>query len=139
MRATLTRAGAGTIFLVTLAGCASTQEGRPSGQGPTVEENTTRLGHAARTYWNIFNPIKWQKQAIADCGKGDVSACVATPVIAPFVALVGVIDAPLVFPLLLTRPCPQPPRTPSGDSSPQPANTNPPGEGPGTAVTDPYP
>ncbi len=122
------------ILVLTLAGCATTREGRSSGQDAAGKEDCTRFEAAARAYGDVFNPVKMQKRAIEDCGRGDLGACVAAPVAIPFTTLVAVFGAPLLFPIFMAsdnvyrRGCPQLPGTPSagGTGSPtQPGGTEP--------------
>ena len=49
---------------------------------------------------DIFNPVKWQKKAVEDCGGGDHRACVAVPIAMPYALMAGVMGAPIMFPLL---------------------------------------
>ncbi len=101
--------GAG-ILVLTLAGCASTRERRPSDQAAAAKEDCTRFEAAARAYGNVFNPIKWQKLAIEDCGSGGslnfwdrTLACMAVPGIFPFTTLVAVVGAAAVPDLIGER------------------------------------
>jgi hypothetical protein len=105
------------ILALTLAGCASTREARPTSQDTAATEDCTRFDAAARAYGEGFNPIKMQKMAIEDCGRGDAMACIAAPMAIPFTILLGIVSAPVVFPIFMASDnvyrsgCPSPPPT----------------------------
>jgi len=127
------------ILVMTLAGCATTREGRPSGQDAARKEGCTRFEAATRSYFNAMNPIKFQERAITDCRSGNPMACVSVPFAIPYTTVLVVGLAPIIIPLGLTTDnpfrdgCPQQPdQTSDGATTPDvpPSGAEPPDEAP---------
>lgn len=95
-----------TILIISCVGCiTSSKEVREvdGNENSVRKEDCSRFEAAIHAYGEIYNPVKIQKMAIKDCGRGDPYACVAVPIAFPFALLVSVVSVPLI-PILLMSP-----------------------------------
>lgn len=101
------------IVVLTVVGCASTQQVQPKGHLISVKIDersgancTSTMG--AREYFGL--PLRVQHDTLADCSNGALLACIAAPTVFPLAAGTVIIGAPVLLPLLMwaPNPCPEP-------------------------------
>lgn len=86
------------ILILTIAGCASTQQVRSNDQVDPVPPSCTS-STVVRDYFSL--PLKFQQQAFSDCRDRNPIACMAAPLAIPYTGLMVVFGAPVLLPLLM--------------------------------------
>ncbi|MCZ7627267.1 MAG: hypothetical protein C3F12_00500 [Candidatus Methylomirabilota bacterium] len=101
------------ILILTVAGCATTQQARPNGQIDTEAYCPSSTKVRLREYFGL--PLRFQKDMIAYCASGNLLGCFEIPFALPVGAYFTVFMAPVAVPLIAwnSNECSQTPATPT--------------------------
>ena len=94
------------FLMVSLVGCATTQGKIPRDTETDKKYDCSRFEAAWNAYSSgfVFNPKESTNMAVEMCNKGDARACVAIPMAAPYLFILGVVSAPFLLPLAMLNP-----------------------------------